>query len=254
MGRSTTSLATAVPANALPARMTDSNNTDYPLRANAVGELAIRETPANYYGLCEEGSLLVATNPTVSTGQLWVAAQTAFSDTAPNFYIGNNDASRSIRMHSLKLICTAAATGTTAIHFVAILDTVLRSFAGSYHLAITPVNPNGGMPNIAAPTIAAQSSATVSALTASSANKRIVARGVLGGLNIVGDELFIEFGEMLGGNMSATAVTQAGQPGRRGTSAPPVMIPPLGSLAIHFWLVGSSASPAPEFEILMSVK
>jgi hypothetical protein len=256
MARAPASLSCGVVQTASPTKLADSQNADVSLRVNAYSELAIRDTPANYYGLCEEGSLLLATNPTVSTGATWVAAQTAFSDTTPNWYIANNEVAggRGLRLHYLKMIATAACTSGASIHYAIKIDTVFRAVTTDHILAITPVNPNGLVSNIAAPTVHVQNSATASVVPAASINARLVARGVIGGLTIAGDELMIAFGEMLAGGMAPTAVTQAGQPGRRVTTSPPIIIPPQGCAMIHIWAPSSSASFNPEFELLMSAR
>jgi hypothetical protein len=240
----------------LPSKTGDSDVAERTVRLNAFSELAVRDTPANYYGMAEEGSLIVATNPTVSTGMTFVTAQTAFSDTVPNFYIYNTEpvGGRSLRLHYLKMITTAAGTSATAWHYAVILDQVGRAIGTDNTATITPVNPNGAATISAVPLIKVQNSATASAIAASSASKRLVARGCLGGLNIVGDTLQIYFGEMTPSAMSATAVTQAGQPGRRVDNSPPVMIPPGCSAVIHIWGVASAAAFSPEFELLMSLK
>lgn len=257
MGLSAQSLITGLVRTLLPSKMADSAMLDAPARVNGYGELAVRDTPASYFGLAEEGSLMVATNPTPSTGAAWVSAQTAFSDTAPNFYIANNEPAggKTLRLHYLKLICTTAATSATAIHYAVIVDPVTRALGTDNTLAITPVSPNGALaiPS-AAPTVKVQNNTTTSVIAASSANKRIVARGCLGGLNIAGDVLQICFGEITPTAMSATAVTAAGQPGRRIDNSPPVLIPAGGSAVIHVWMPGSSASIVPEFELVMSLK
>jgi hypothetical protein len=224
------------------------------MRLTGSGELVVRDSGLS--GLCEEGSLLLCTNPAVSTGMIWVAAQTAYADTVGNFYIGNTEpvGGQSIAPKYLKLIATAAATAGTVWHYAAILDSVARYPTTANIAAITPVNPNGGAINASAPTVLVQNSATPSVYPASSAGKRIVARGVLGGLNIVGDSFTIAFGELLGASPALTAAEEGTQSGARVASSPPVLIPPGGSLLISLWSPSSSASFAPEFELLMAVK
>lgn len=234
----------------------DSTVAERPFRMNGYSELAVRDTPANYYGQAEEGSLIVATNPTVSTGMTFVTAQTAFSDTAPNFYIYNTEPAggKSLRLHYLKMITTAAGTSATAWHYAVVLDASARAFSTDNTATITPVNPNGGATLSSIPQIKVQNNASTSVIGASSASKRLVARGTLGGLNIVGDVMQIYFGEMTPSAMAATAVTQAGQPGRRVDNSPPIIIPPGASAVIHIWGVASAAAFSPEFEMLMSLK
>ena len=238
----------------LPAKSTDSETVEAAMRLNAYRELVVREQ--GLYGLSEEGSLFVATNPTISTGMLWVAAQTAYSATAVNFHIQNTDVigGKSARLKSLKLIATAAATSTTAVHYAVSLDPVARTLSTDNTAAITPKNCNGGVSNTCPILVNAQNSASVSALSAASPGNRILARGCMGGLNIIGEEFVLNFGVQMGGAMTPTAVDAAGQPGRRCNSAPAIIVPPGASCSIHIWSPAAAASMAPEFELLFAVK
>jgi hypothetical protein len=240
--------------NALPGKSTDSETSEGVMRLNAYRELALREQ--GQFGYAEEGSLYVATNPTISTGMLWVAAQTAYSNTAINFHLRNTEVAggKSARLQSLKLIATAAATSTTAVHYAVSLDPVARTLSTDNTTTIVPKNCNGAFSDTCPVVVNAQNSASVSALTAASAGNRILARGVMGGLNIVGEEFFLMFGAQVGGSMTPTAVDAAGQPGRRVSVAPAVIVPPGASCSIHIWSVAAAASMAPEFELLFAVK
>lgn len=254
MARAPQTLSSGLPQTLLPARASDSTSMDKEARLNGWGETVVREQ--GQYGYAEEGSLYVATNPTISTGMLWVAAQTAYGATAPNFHIRNTDVlgGKSVRLQSLKLIATAAATGTTAVHYAVTLDPVSRAISTDNTAAITPQNCNGGVTGAPPVLVNAQNSATVSVLSAASAGNRVLARGVMGGLNIVGEELFLSFGTPISSAMTPTAVDAAGQPGCRVTSAPAIIVPPQASCTIHIWSVGASASMTPEFELLFAVK
>jgi hypothetical protein len=240
----------------VPNKLADSQSSSNPMRLNGNRELVVRESAPGFNGLCEEGSLLLCTNPTISTGMTWVAAQTAYSDTVGNFYIQNNEAAggKSLQMRYLKLLATTAGTAATVWHYAAILDMAARYPTTANIASITPVNPNGGSSNAAAPTVLVQNSATPSVYPASSAAKRIVTRGALGGLNIVGDVFLVSFGQLFGQTGPLTAAEGATQSGSRVASSPPVTIPPGGSLLISFWSPSSSAAFTPEFELLMSAK
>ena len=250
------SVATALVKTLLPTKQTDSDSADFAMRLNSNRELAIRETPSTYYGMAEEGSLFLATNPTISTGVTFVTAQTAHSDTAANFYIYNSEASggKNIMPRYLKMIATAAGTSATVWHYAAILDSAQRAPTTNNTVAITPVNVNGSVSNAINATVLAQNNATTSVFPASSANKRVVARGAIGGLNIVGDTMIISFGQLFGQTSALTAAENATQSGTRVSSAPPVVIPPGSSLVISIWSPSSAAAFNPEFELLMAVK
>jgi len=250
-------LVKGIVSRLLPTAWVDDRDADKPMRLARYGEQVaqVLHGPTRY-ALVEEGSYILATNPTISTGLTWVAAQTAFSDTAPNFYIFNpestsNPAAKSIYMDYLKLITTTAATAATAFHYAWILDAVSRAITTDNTLTITPVNPNGGASVVITPVIKVQNSATVSVITASSSAKRLVGRGTLGGLNVAGDELEIVFGSTdVGANAGLTAA-QAAAVGHRVSNSPGIIIPPGWSLTGHIWMPSSTASPAPEFELGM---
>lgn len=221
------------------------------LRSDHFGAVAPWHVAPTRHQFAEEGSYILATNPTVSTGLTWVAAQTAFSNTAPNFYVANVDAKRSLYLDYLKLIATAVATTAASIQFAIHVDIVGRTFSGADNTTvIVPVNPNGGLPLLTQPIIKAQNSATVSAMNVPSATSRLVGRGNLGGLNIAGTEMLLTFGSTDAGCYPGSA-DAANQPGRRGASCPPIIIPPLGSATIYIWMPGSAASFNPEFELGM---
>ena len=217
-------------------------------------------------GACEDGSLLVATNPAPGTA-FADNIQAAFSDTVPFAYLANNDAagqgdSRNLYLRWLKLIVTVVPATATAA-FYAIVQDVLRPLTTNNMTAVTPVCANGlksprvgGTGNdspTSAPTVLFQSSATASAITASSGTKRVLARGALGGLPIVGDELCIVFGDPKAGAQTATTAAEgAGQPGRRVSNSPAIIAGPQQSLTVHLWFPGNATTGLSyEFELGM---
>jgi hypothetical protein len=251
---SVASLPVGHAATALPGHSPDSPTGEIPFRTDGYGAQVIAATGLD--GLAEEGSLFVARNTTLGTGMTWVAAQTAYGATAPNFHIRNTAVAggKSIYLRSLKMLVKAVATGTTANYYAAVLDTCLRAIGTDNTVAITPVNVNGNASNSLDALINAQNSATVSVMSAATAGARVLAHGSLGGICVVGEELNIVFGGQAGGGTYASAVSGAGCPGRRVSNAPPIVIGPQQSLSLMFWAVGSSAAPDPEFELLFSVK
>ena len=252
-------------ARVLPTRSLDSNDIDAAPRLTGYREQYAQSVlPPTDHSLLEEGCYMVATNPTIGTGLAMVAAQTAFSDTAPNLYIWNAEnpadpASKTIYLRHIKLIATAAGTAATHWRYAFILDNVARALSTDNMLAIVPVNPGGangkgtvipfgGSGNSV---FKFQNSATASAIAASSPNKRIVGQGVLGGLNIVGDEMVIAFGTTdVGAHAGLTAAQVAGI-SRRVSGAPAIGIPPGFSLVGNLWAPASSATFTPELEVAM---
>jgi hypothetical protein len=221
-----------------------------PIRQDKFGAIAPWCDAPTRHQFAEEGSYILATNPTISTGLTWVAAQTAFSDTAPNFYIFNNSLTRSLYLDYLKMIATAAATTAASIQYAIKTQSVARTFTTNNMLTIVPVNPNQALPLLENPVIMAQNSASVSVMTASDSSARIVGRGNLGGLNIAGTEMLLTFGSTDAGCYPGSA-DAANQPGRRGASCPPIIIGPSQALTVYIWMPGSAASFNPEFELGM---
>lgn len=249
------SLIRGVVGRGLPTPFQDDRDADKPIRLVRYGEQASMSLiSTSDHELADEGSYFVATNTVVGAGQTWVAAQTAFSDTAPNWYIYNpenpsNLSAKSIYIRSLKMISTAVMTSTTLIRYCAILDNVPRAPTTDNMALIVPVCPNGAystMPMV--PTIKVQNSAIASVVPASSASKRIVANGTLGGLNVVGTEFQINFGSSdAGGGQNGVAAETV--PNRRVNNEPPLVVAPGWSLMIHVWATASAASPAPEWTL-----
>jgi len=230
-------------------------NTDGPARLSRYGAVVVE----SMYGgakhpLVEEGSYLVAINPTISTGMTQVAAQTAFSDTAPNLYIFNaenpgNPNAKSIYMDYVKMIATAAATAATSIQYAFVLDSAQRAPTTDNTQALTIVNPNGNAPNLISPVVRWQNSATASVIPASSAAKRVVGRGCLGGLNVAGDVMRIVFGSTDVGSHAGLTAVQAAALRNCADHSPAIIVPPGWSLVGHLWAPASTASWNPEVEV-----
>jgi hypothetical protein len=200
-----------------------------------------------------EGTYILATNPTVSTGLTWVAAQTSFSDTAPNFFIHNSEPAggRTLYLDYLKMVSTAVGTGAVSWQYAVILDPIPRTFATDNTLLIVPQCPASSYSIIASPTIKAQNSATTSALSASSTSKKLVARGCLGGVNIAGHVYGIVFGDCSAGVTAVGSTDTAAAPGRSFDFSGPVAINPGQDCTIYIWGPSSSAAFNPEFELGM---
>lgn len=221
-----------------------------PVRQDKFGAIAPWCDAPTRHQFAEEGSYLLATNPTVGTGLTWVAAQTTFSDTTPNLYVFNNSTTRSLYIDYLKLIATAAATTAASIQYAIKTQSVPRVFTTDNTLAIVAVNPNQALPTLENPIIKAQNSATASVMSASDSSARLVGRGNLGGLNIAGTEMLLTFGSTDAGVYVGQA-DAANQPGRRGASCPPIIIGPGQALTFYLWMPSSAASFNPEFELGM---
>ena len=246
----------------LPAIKPDSTDIDVGVRLRRYGDISTPHAGPNDIGYAEEGSYFTIATPTIGTGLVQVAVQTAFSSTAPNIFIFNGEpvGGKTIYPRFLKLITTAAATAAVSIQYAFVLDAYravttnhMDWFASSGAAPASTVSAvqvavsNRVSPLPANLLVALQDSATVSVIAAPSSQATTVARGCLGGLNIIGDELQINFGQYdAGANAATTAAEGAGQPGRRVSNEPVVSIPPQFCLVGHIWLPTSSASMAPE--------
>lgn len=253
MGLSVSSLVRGVIAKLAPQAQSDSAQSDYPIRLKRYGEVNISETASNLYGYAEEGSFLVACTPTAGTGGTGVTAQIVINLTGPAILIQNNEpaSGKSLNMAWVKMIATAAATSTTSQYYACHLDNTLRTPTTNNYLSLTANSSNGMTAAIAQPTVLLQNSATVSVIPAASSAVRIVGRGCLGGLNIIGDEMIINFGSHEISPHAGLTAAQAAAPSKRVSNAPPVSIGPGQSLAIHLWGLAQSAAYSPEVEIAM---
>lgn len=232
----------------------DDRDDAKPVRLKRYGEVCISEADGNLYGYAEEGSLMVATSPTVGTGLTGVTAQTTYNATGPSIYIYNQEPAggKSIYLGAIKQIASAAATSSTVHYYAAVLDPIYRAITtDNFAAAIVPINPNGNCPIPCTPVIKFQSSATVSVVAAASGAARYCGRGQLGALNIIGDEFIVNFGR--GDHVGHPGLTaaQASQNSKRVSNAPPVIIPPGGTFTFHQWALAQSASASPEYEVTM---
>ncbi len=236
----------------LTSAFADDRDVAKTVRLKRYGEVNISEADGSLYGYADEGSLMVFTNAVISTGLTGVTAQIVFNDTGPALYVYNNDPVKSLYLGYIKMIATAAATSTTSQHFAAVLDPARGTLITTDNFAnLTGVNPNGALPLACAPVVKFQNNATVSAIAASSASKRIVARGMLGGLNFVGDEFIVNFGRGDHTTHAGLTAAQAAAPSKRVANAPPVIVAPGATFTLHTWGLAQAAAWSPEVELVM---
>ena len=123
------------------------------------------------------------------------------------------------------------------------IQNTLRN-ASANNTTLTPVNTNIDDSTASVAKIEAFSAAFLT-LPAADATARTVARGVVGGLPILSDELVIQFGgiDMAAQGTSATA-------GRKVSVAPPIIVGPQQSATVHVWIPGNAVTAAQfEYEI-----
>jgi hypothetical protein len=237
----------------LPTPFADDRDNDHKVRLSKYGELSLASVAPTRHQFADEGSYLLATNATIGTGFTGVTALTAFTDNSPWAVLFNNEqpGGKSIWLDFLKLIATAVGTSATAWHYAIILDQGLPTATTLTNATqVTPICPSSGKSPILVPTLYVQNNASTPTWSVSSAAKKTAARGVLGGLNIAGDEMLVTFGTTDVGAYPGTA-DAAGQPGRRVDCSPPVVIDPQTCARIYIWGVASAASISPEFELGM---
>jgi len=228
----------------------DDSSNDRGVRLDRYGSLLIPQTDSSLYSQAEEGSMVIATNPTPGTGYTWVAAVTSYTNTQPLIVVYNNEPAggKNIELRYLKLITLAAGTGAVAWQYLGLLD-VQQLQTTAHHAAATLVNPNFAYPVLVNNLqVLVQTGSTASVFPAPTAAARMVNRGSLGGLNVPGDVMRINFGSLDSGTTSgitaAEGATQAGV--GRADSDSPVVIPPGGAWYLYFWSASSSAAINPE--------
>lgn len=191
------------------------------------------------------GNYWVTTNPTPGTA-LAYNVQSSYSATASPFLYFFNSASaggKSVYLDYVKIICTTAPASGTQAYYAFVADQAARAFSVDNTSSLTPVGPNQTTTNTAASilTVKAQNSATASTIAAASSGVRLVGRGSIGGIPVVGDELLIDvgpdaFGPYAGGTAALTT------PGRKVSATPSIILDPQACLMLTLWFPSNSAT------------
>lgn len=110
-------------------------------RGTRFGEAIVSPLGAKLYGYADEGSYIVATNPTMGTGIAGIAASTSFDATEHLMLIRNTHATKRFYLDFIDLVVTAAGAAGTTTGFTMTGDkgTTRYTSGGS---SITPTNPN----------------------------------------------------------------------------------------------------------------
>lgn len=241
-------------ARFLPAANPDGSSNDVPLRLDRYGAVSVAGSIPLKHSLAEEGAYVIANGGTPDTGQTWVAAQTAYSATTPNFLISNADPVKSFYLDYVKMKTLAAMTSAVVVEYAITVDTALR-LPTTQHMAGYALNPsNIGAPKTTTVSLQVQSSATASVIPALSANGYIAAQGTFGGINIINDVWIIQSGGPDMCALQGLTAAEATTPSRRIDVCAPIVVGPGCSACVHIWAVSSSASPAPEFEVTGWIK
>lgn len=215
-------------------------------RATRYGDQQVQLISAKGYGLADEGSYFVTTNPTPGTGLPTIAAPTTFSATSPFVLIYNSAApvtGKRVYLDFLRLICTAPGTGGTALHCAVTLDANRTDKWTSGGSLLTPVNPN--MDTDRASIVQVRAGALVAAAAPLA---RLLGHFPLRtAIPVINDVYTINFGgqEFVGDGVlvSGTAIAQRYLPHA------PVVIGPGQWAAVHLWLPSQSVASSFEVEL-----
>lgn len=221
------------------------------MRANAYGDQIAGAVVATKHLLADEGSYLVATNPTPETliayGTGAATTQGAFSDTisfmvVKNNFVASDRNARTLFLDYLKIQIAGSVPATaTSTQFAIKIDTKDRT-PTSLSSLITPVNVNLGIDRVGAQVWCPAAGLTV--VPASGASARLVSRGSLRQLiSVTLEEYELRFGAVDGpGSMAAAGA------GRFVTTAPPIILNPQEFAVIHLWQPSASGNNALSFE------
>lgn len=222
-------LQSAQVSGVLPTGTADGGNAF--LRVSNRRDLYVTPVGVGFYGAVAEGGYYRAVNATPGTG-LAMRVQAAFSATASVLMsVRNTDTagsnSKSVYPDYVRLICTAAGTGTTSCDALIVVDSSNRVSVAGTALAAVNVNSNYSAAGIALPAFG------IITATAEGAGTRRVSRMRLKSAALaVGDIFMLNFGS------NGTGAADLG----------PVSVGPGGTMLLHLWTPGVTAAPSFEVE------
>ncbi len=221
------------------------------MRGTSYGEQYVASILNTKHGLTDEGSYVVATNPTPGTAVAYGNGGTvaAFADTTAAFVWRNNSSPVnpvSMYLDYLRLIIGGTVPASaTSTHFAIKIDNANRA-PTSLGTQITPQNLNLRSSRIVSGQLwCPLTGGNAPVVPAASANARLVARGTLRSvISVVQDEYELRFGAVDGpGGMAAAGA------GRFITSAPPIVLGPQECAVICLWQPSGATNPLSfEFE------
>ena len=232
--------------NASPA--SGAEDATKPVRTNKKGEQIVAPSGDMLTRVCMDGTYFSAVNPTMGTG-IAASVQATFVATNALAVIRNMDTTalptgKQVQLDYMRLICTAAGTGTTAMDMAIVIDPSNRYSSGGTALTQTAPRRSG-------PTTTAIARVDFGAVTCAAAggSARTVSRLKLKhAALVVGDEFFIAFGGRRGGGPFALNGAAAAS---YEYSVGPVSLDPsatANSCVFHVWYAGVSAAPSFECE------
>ena len=225
-------------------------NTSYPITTSAKQ----MQIFADYYGVADEGSFFVATNPTPGTA---IATTTSVVDDAtgatthaqqkPVLLIQNQNTVASgynIYLEYLKMFIVQVPTSATAWRYAMRLDPLSTKLttAGT---VITPQNVNGNSSTLSRAYI--NFGAITTTDSTASPQQRLIANGqVSQAIPVANDEWFFNFAATFASIDSS--ITSANVK-RMSIPVPPVIIPPGWFFTLEMWGASNAAAPSWEFEL-----
>jgi hypothetical protein len=232
----------------LPALSADGARSE--LRLDSYGSLHAR---SELLAFAEEGTYFRATNnATPGTAVTLTGAPTAFSDTASvMLLLRNSSSTKRVIPHYIRLICTAAPTGTPpSLQMALVTDTADRYSAvagGGADITSRIVNADTGTANTSV-----VDRLVVGATASAASAKRIVSRGALktqaSTCVVAGDEFVVAFADpaMSGGHGLTSGTGPAGYVKNVG---PVVLAGANHCLLLHLWASGVTNFPGFEVEV-----
>lgn len=231
----------------LPAKAADT--TVINTRSDGYGNLAGNTYFNKKQALAAEGSYFITTNTTPGTG-IAMNVVASYANTAGCFFFQNNNppGGATAFLDYMKLIVTVVPGTSTSADFAIIRDVALPLSVQvtTNHVSVnTPVNVNPLSPLKSGCQFAYQVGVTASVNVTPSGTSAIIARGNIGGLPVVGDELVIDFGgddtAMYAGSTTA---------GRKISVVAPVAVPPGYQAMIVPWFPSNGTTALSyEFEL-----
>jgi hypothetical protein len=230
---------------ALPTKNPDSPAADVAIRGSDYGEAYGYAPLVGKYPLVLEGSYFVARTPTPGTGVSYFT-NTTFDETKPLCY-GNLavNSTKRVWLDYAKVIVTTAGGAAVTSQWAVKTDTVNRTLSADHRTTATPYNPFNG----SIVTFNYNNASTATVLNASSAGGAVVAEGANGGLDILGDVYYLEFGQKMQASGLGLTAAQATDPSFKVVSMPPVVVLPGGSFTIYLWMASNNSAMSYSLEV-----
>jgi hypothetical protein len=219
----------------------DNANGGPPTRANWYGDAIVQPMGGGNWGLADEGSYFVASNPTVGTGIAGHAAPVVADTHTKALFHLYNSGPRNIVMDYIWLHITAIGTAGTTHYTSVYIDDAGATARSSGGTAFTAVNVNSGSSNA--------SSAVMwfgPVVTAMGTPRFVGSQVVREVVPVAGDTLRVNFGSDA---PVPTAVVSGTLTARVSQNFPPVVIGPGGNFVFAQIRPSQSAAASYTFQV-----